>query len=70
MLCPRPYSRRLTGQSFTSIKRVHTQSKVEKMQQLSPEDMGMSMLKGQMAFIVLQGGLMYWASALFNGFAK
>ena len=45
-------------------------SQVEKMQQLSPEDMGMSMLKGQMAFIVLQGGLMYWASALFNGFAK
>jgi hypothetical protein len=43
-------------------------SDVEKMQQLSPEDMGMSMLKGQMAFIVLQGGLMYWASALFNGF--
>merc|ERR1719271_2113350 len=34
----------------------------------STEDMGMNMLKGQVGFIVLQGGLAYWASALFNGF--
>jgi hypothetical protein len=41
---------------------------VEKMQSFNTEDMGMNMLKGQVGFIVLQGGLAYWASALFNGF--